>query len=154
MYRGRQLGSRSGFIMLGLLGLLACGSADRERGEARRFLGSYGALDHRAKGAERERAIHELEQLPLHVPSVQHARDACVGAHRALLSAELTQEQAAAALDKALASKPNGEALDKSVADGVQQNIVQAETALAGARTRFGACESEAQSLALRFAPR
>jgi len=149
MYRGRHLAT-----LLGLLGLLGCNEADRERDEARRFLGSYAALDHRAKSTERERAVRELEHLPLHVPSVQHARDACVSAHRALLAAEQSQETAAAALDKALASKPNGEALDKSVADGVQQNIAQAETALSGARTRFSACESEAQSLALRFSPR
>lgn len=143
---------------LGLLGLLAglpaCDSAGRERDEARRFLAVYSGLDHREPLDQREREVGELEALPLHAPKVLHARDACVSAHRALIAAERAQDTATQALDRALASKPNGEALDKQQAEGVQQSIVKAESALSGARTRFSACEAEARQLALRFSER
>jgi len=143
----------------GLLGLsmmlgVGCDSSARERDEARRFLASYDALDHRDPLKQREREVEALSLLPLHVPSVQHARDACVGAHRALIAAEQAQETAALALDQALAGKVDGSGLDPKEASRVQQSILAAESALSGARTRFAPCEAEARSLALRFAER
>ncbi len=143
----------SGCVLL-LVCLGACDSSARERSEARRFLASYGALDHRDAMDEREREVTDLAALPLHSPIVMKARDACVSAHRALLEAERAQERAAGALEKALASRPDGEALSKQQAAQVQQSITAAETALSGARTRFAPCETDARDLALRYAER
>lgn len=143
-----------GVLALSMFVCIGCDSSSRERDEARRFLGAYDALDHRDPLAQRTRDVEALATLPLQVPTVQHARDACVGAHRALIAAEQAQETAAKALDAALASRPDGTPLDPKQAESVQQSIVAAESALSGARTRFAPCESEARSLALRFAER
>ena len=137
-----------------LLSLAACDPADRERTDARRFLSAYAALDHRDPVSEREREVEGLSSLPLHAPVVMKARDACVAAHRALIGAERAQELAASALERALAARPDGEPLSKEQSEKVQQSIVQAESALTGARTRFAPCEAEARALALRYAER
>lgn len=149
-----MLMGRIGAGLIALSALAACDESGRERSEARRFLNAYAALNHRDPVAEREREVASLAQLPLHVPVVLKARDACVDAHRALIAAERAQEAATDALDRALAAKPNGEALDKQQADGVQQSISAAEVALSSARTRFTPCEAEARALALRHAER
>lgn len=146
--------ARCALLCLGLLGSVACDGSARERDEARRFLASYSALDHRDPRPQREREVGALAALPLFVASVVHARDACVTAHRALMGAEQAQEGAAAALDAALKDQPDGEPLGKLASERVQQRIVEAELALSGARTRFTPCETEARSLALRFAAR
>ncbi len=141
-------------LVLGVLCLLACDDSARERTEARRFLTAYGALSHRDSLPEREREVADLASLPLHVPLVIRAREACVAAHRALIDAERAQESAASALDQALAARPDGEVLGKQDAETVQRSITQAETALTAARTRFAPCETDARSLALRYAER
>jgi hypothetical protein len=132
----------------------ACDRDDRVRAEAHTFLAVYRATDHRAPIAERERKIVQLEQLTLSEEVVQRARDQCVGAHRALVRAELENETAASQLDKAIAAQPDGGALLAVDTQRIRTGIEQAASSVADARTRFEKCESQARSLSLRFGGR
>lgn len=141
--------------VLSLLSLsLACDSEGRTRAEAHTFLALYAATDHRAPVAERERKIQQLEQLSLSDETVKKARDECVGAHRALLTAERQNEQAAGQLDKAIAGQPSGAALPVADTASIRAGIEAAEASLGDARGRFEKCETQARSLSLRFGAR
>lgn len=140
------------FLLLSLGSLLlACDSEGRTRAEAHTFLALYAATDHRAPVAERERKIQQLMQLSLSDETVRKARDECVAAHRALLTAERQNEQAASQLDKALKAQPTGGALPETETANIRAGIAQAEASLGDARARFEKCETQARSLSLRF---
>lgn len=128
-----------------------CDREDRVRAEAHTFLALYRATDHRAPIAERERKIVQLEQLTLSEEVVRAARDQCVGAHRALVRAELENETAAGQLDKAIAAQPDGGSLLAADTLRIRAGIEQAASSLADARTRFEKCEAQARGLSLRF---
>lgn len=115
------------------------------------MLALYHAIDHKGPVSPRERMVDDLAELPLDTEVVQNARNACVGAHRALLSAEQAHERAAASLDRVLASKPDGQPLGQAESSLVQREIEGAEQSLRQARERFAPCEDQVQSLALRF---
>jgi hypothetical protein len=129
---------------------LACGEG-RVRAEARAFLTRFELIDHREKPAAREQKLAALEQVALSEPEVVAARKHCLEGHRALLSSERAQEQAAAALDRALAASPGGAPLSGQASEQIRGEIEQAERALARARASLGQCENEARGLRLRF---
>jgi hypothetical protein len=132
----------------------SCDHDDRVRAEAHTFLAVYRATDHRAPIAQRERKIVQLEQLTLSEGVVRTARDECVGAHRALVRAELENETAASQLDKAIAAQPDGGALLAADTQRIRVGIEQAASSVAEARARFEKCETQARSLSLRFGDR
>jgi hypothetical protein len=138
-------------VALCVVCLFACSESDRTRQEARRMLALYKAIDHKGALSPREQKVNDLAQLPLDTQVVQQARDACVGAHRALISAEQAHERAAASLDRVLADKPDGQPLGANESALVQREIESAEHSLRQARERFSPCEDQVQSLALRF---
>jgi hypothetical protein len=115
------------------------------------MLALYHAIDHKGPLSPREQMVNDLAELPLDTDVVKEARNACVGAHRALISAEQAHERAAASLDKVLAGKPDGQPLGQAESALVQHEIQGAEQALRQARDRFTPCEDRVQSLALRF---
>ncbi len=133
------------------LGLGALGCGDGARTEARAFLTRLDVIDHRDKAASREEKLAVLEQLVLSEPEVVTARRHCLEGHRALLSSERAQEQAAAALDRALAASPGGAPLSGQASEQIRTEIEQAERSLARARANLGQCENEARGLRLRF---
>ena len=134
--------------------LASCDRDERVRAEAHTFLAVYKATDHRAPIPERERKIGQLEQLTLSEQVVRAARDECVGAHRALVRAELENDTASSQLDKAIAGQPDGGALKPVDTLRIRAGIEQAASSVADARTRFEKCETQARSLSLRFGTR
>ncbi len=146
-----------GWVAAGLLFgcSVACDSDDRQRDEARRFLALYEQLDHRQPLAQRRAQVTDLAQLPLQAEVVVSARDACVAAHRALIAAEQSHEQAASELERLLAAGGGDDGpLDGVESAKVRTSIEQAEGALSAARSRFEPCESQTRSLSLRFGVR
>jgi hypothetical protein len=141
------------FLLLSSL-LPGCDREGRTRAEARTFLALYEATDHRAPVPERERKVAQLEQLTLTDESVRQARDECVAAHKALISAEHSNERAAGQLDRAIAGQPDGEPLAEGATAAIRTGIEQAERSLKDARTRFEKCESKARDLSVHYGER
>jgi hypothetical protein len=133
-----------------LLAGFACGE-DRLRSESRAFLSLYEVIDHRQPAQIRELKLAALGSLVLTEPDVKKARDECVAAHRALLSAEREHEQAATQLDRAIAQNDNGGPLPAATTELIRQGIDHAEQSLTKARGLFERCENQARSLSLRF---
>jgi hypothetical protein len=135
-----------------LLWLLSgCGGDNRLRSEARAFLTLYESLDHREKPAVRELKLRSLAALVLTEPLVKQARDACMAAHKALLTSEREHEEAARKLDQAIADNTSGAPLPVQATEQIRQGIDQADRSLSAARGLFQRCESQARSLSLRF---
>jgi hypothetical protein len=148
----RRFKQRPRLVLAFVLAVAAPACGDRRvRAEARAFLASYEAIDHREKPEARETKLLLLEQLVLTEPEVVNARTHCVEGHKALLSSERGQEHAAQRLDREVAASPNGAPLSAQATEQIRLEIEQADQALARARANLRQCENEARGLSLRF---
>ena len=133
----------------------ACESADeRQRSDARAFLGLNGAVDYRSSEGEREKRVADLERLLLTDPSVMRTRDLCVSGHREMARQRQAQEANANEIDRVIAAKPDGSPLDSSVVARLQGKLSESEQGLERAREQLRTCEEQARALSLRFGPR
>jgi hypothetical protein len=151
MSRSRFLAVFAGY--LALAALAGCRQG-RDRSDAQAFLAVYETLDHRAPAPLREKKLALLEELTLVDPVVKQARDDCVSAHRALLTAERQHDSAAGQLDKAISKHLEGSPLPAEEGEPIRVALEQANSALTDARDRFASCESAARGLSLRFGKR
>jgi predicted O-linked N-acetylglucosamine transferase (SPINDLY family) len=137
-------------LHLGLVGLaglsVACNDEARTREEARKLFEALSGLQDEASLVTREQSLRTLEALTLTVPAHQAARDACVTAHRELLSAEAEQASARKALEEATRESGNAP-LPAERAAAIANAIEHSNAALERAEHRFPPCEQAMQKL-------
>lgn len=132
--------------------VIGCGDREATQKEARSFMRAYEAVSHKAPVPKRRAALDALRGLILHRPEVKEARDRCVRAHEALLEGEAAQEQAAQALDRALAAAPAGGApLAPATRADIGAELERSEKSLADAKAKFADCEDSYRDLQLRY---
>ncbi|MCG8555223.1 MAG: hypothetical protein MJD61_08030 [Proteobacteria bacterium] len=117
-------------------------SSERER--ARALLSYIESIDINAPERERERRLAELARFKTASESQRKARDSCLDAHRALLSAEAHQARAR----RELAAGPR---LRPARISAVEADIRHSDRSLSRARALFRQCRDRARRLALHY---
>lgn len=142
---GRRLLALIAFVALAL-----AGCEPDARNDATIFLDRVQRIDLDDPLAERRRLVASLESLPLTAPEVTRARDTCVEAHRAILSAEELTQGARAELER----HEDEAAIPLVTRQRIEADIRRSNELIERSRGLFDTCHRLTRDLEVRYRSR
>jgi hypothetical protein len=124
------------------------------RGEAARLVELYGQIRYEAPPAEREQRLASIEQAVFVSEEVVGARTICLSGHRQLIAAQVSQDETAKEIDKALATTDGGAPMASGTVERLQTKLTTAQGQLNAAKRQLEDCETQVRALNLRFGKR